>query len=84
MALPDCRSPSPIHLHGIIEPLELEGTLEGHLVQLPCNEQRQLRAGQSPIQPHLGISPGMETHHISGQPMQCLTTLIAKTSLYPV
>ena len=54
MALPDCRSPSPIHLHGIIEPLELEGTLEGHLVQLPCNEQRQLRAGQSPIQPHLG------------------------------
>jgi len=25
--------------HRIIESFELEGTLEGHLVQLPCNEQ---------------------------------------------
>jgi len=25
--------------HRIIEPLELEGTFKGHLVQLPCNKQ---------------------------------------------
>ena len=35
---------TPIHWNNfirdlVIEPLELEGTAEGHLVQLPCNEQ---------------------------------------------
>ena len=29
-----------------IELLELEGTLKGHLVQLPCNEQGHLQLGQ--------------------------------------
>jgi len=28
-----------ISIHRIVESLELEGTIKGHLVQLPCNEQ---------------------------------------------
>jgi len=50
------------HWHGshrIKGSLELEGTLKGHLVQLPCNEQghAQLnRAAQGLIQ------PGLECH----------------------
>ena len=40
--------------HRIVESFELEGTLKGHLVQLPCNEQGHLQLHQSaqrPIQP---------------------------------
>ena len=40
----------------ITESFGLEGTLKGHLVQLPCHEQRhgQLdQVAQSPVQPHL-------------------------------
>jgi len=56
--------------HRIIEPSELERTLKGHLVQLPCNEHGHLQRDQgalsSPVQcmslteclqghpPHLG------------------------------
>ena len=38
------------------ELFELEGTLKGHLVQLPCNEQEHLQldqGAQSPVQPDL-------------------------------
>ena len=40
----------------IMESFELEGTLKGHLVQLPCNEEGNLQlhqGAQSPIQPVL-------------------------------
>jgi len=40
----------------ITEPLELEGTFKGHLVQLPCNEQGHAQldqVAQGLIQPHL-------------------------------
>ena len=40
----------------ITELFELEGMFKGHLVQLPCNEQRHPQlstsGAQSPIQPH--------------------------------
>ena len=42
--------------HGIIESLELEETSEGHLVQIPCNEQGHAQtdqASQGLIPPHL-------------------------------
>ena len=42
----------------IIKPLDLEGTLKGHLVQPPCNEQGHLQLAQvvqSPIQPGSNI-----------------------------
>jgi len=43
-----------LHTLVLLELFELEGTLKGHLVQLPCNEQGQLdQAAQSPIQPEL-------------------------------
>ena len=55
----------------IIEFLELEGTFKGHLVQLPCNEQRhpQLdQVAQGLIQPHLESLQGQGTNHVSRQP----------------
>lgn len=33
----------PLHLVLIIESLELEGSIKGHLVQLPCNEKIHLQ-----------------------------------------
>ena len=36
----------------IIEYSELEGTSEGHLVQLPCNEQGHHSYTRLPDQPH--------------------------------
>ena len=54
----------------IIEPLELEGTFKGHLVQLLCNKQGhpQLhQVAQGLIQPHLESLQGQGINHISGQ-----------------
>jgi len=55
----------------IIESLtfELEGTLKGHLVQHPCNDQHQLSVAQSPLQPDLECLQGQGIHHPSGQPV---------------
>jgi len=58
--------------HGIIKPFELEGTLKGHLVQLPCNEQGHLQldqGAQSPIQPDLVYLQGQDFHHLARQPV---------------
>ena len=47
--------------HRIIELFEFEGTLKGHLVQLPCTEQGHLQldqVAQSPIQPDLECLQG--------------------------
>ena len=58
--------------HRITEPLELEETSEGHIVQLPCNEQGhpQLdQVAQGLLQPHLGSLWGQGIHHINGQPV---------------
>lgn len=53
----------------IIESLDLEETLEGHLVQLLSNEQEYLKLGQvaqSPVQPDLECLQGWGFHSISG------------------
>ena len=53
----------------IVELFELEGTLKGHLIQLPCNEQGHLQldqGAQSPVQPDLECLQGWSIHHLSG------------------
>lgn len=43
--------------HILTESFELKGTFNGHLVQLPCDEQGHLQlhqTAQSPVQPELG------------------------------
>ena len=47
--------------------------VKGHLVQLPCNEQRHLQldqVAQSLIQPDLECLQGRVIHHVSGQLVQ--------------
>jgi len=58
--------------HRILESLELEGTSEGHQIQLPCNAQGQHSTGQvvqDLIQPGLESLQGWGINHISGQPV---------------
>ena len=54
----------------IKESSELEATLKGHLVPLPCSEQGHLQLhqiAQTPIQPDLECLQGWGFHHLSGQ-----------------
>ena len=49
----------------VLELFELERTLKGHLVQLPCNEQGHLQLSQllrAPIQTELECLPGWDIH----------------------
>ena len=60
------------HLNEMHRIIELEGTLRGHLVQLPCNGQGHLQLeqhAQSPIQPYTEHHQGWGIHHLSGQPV---------------
>ena len=63
----------------IIESFQLEGTLKGHLVQLPCNKQghlqlhQELRALGSLT---LDVSRDGAPTTFVGNLCQCLTTLI--------
>jgi len=55
-----------------MESLELKGTSEGHLVQLPCNEQGHPQLDQLTeglIQPRLESLQGQGINHVSGQPV---------------
>jgi len=45
-----------------MESFELEGAPNGHMVQIPCDEQ-------SPVQPDLESLQGLGFHHLSGQPI---------------
>ena len=50
----------------------MEGTLQCHLVQFPCNEQGHLQldqVAQSPVQPDLWCLQGQGIYHLSGQPV---------------
>ena len=50
------------YFHRVIQKSELEGTLKGHLVPLPCNGTPTAPSGaQSPIQPDLGCLQGLST-----------------------
>ena len=52
--------------HRTTESLEVEGTSEGHLVQLPCNKQGHLQldqVAQGLIQPCLESLQGWGTNH---------------------
>jgi len=65
--------------HRITESFVLEGTLKGHLVQCPCDEQGHLQLHQvllypvsGPIQPDTGRLQGWGIHHLSGQSVPVL------------
>ena len=48
----------------------MEGTLKGHPVHLPCNEQEHLQldqGAQSPLEPDFECLQGQSIHHLSGQ-----------------
>ena len=58
--------------HRIIEFLELEGSFNGHLVQIPCSEQVNAQLDQDDhglIQACLESLQGRSINHISGQPV---------------
>ena len=53
-----------------MESFEMEGTLKGHLVQFPCNEQGHLQlsqVAQNLFQPDLECLQGWGIHLLSGQ-----------------
>jgi len=66
--------------HRTTETSELQGTFKGHPVPLPAVHRdihSSIRA-QSPVQLCPWLSAGMGHHHLSGQPVQCLTALIVE------
>jgi len=71
-AVPECST----------ESFELEGSLKGHLVQLPGNEQGHLQLHQvlrAPSSLTLSVSKGWDTTTSLGNPFQYLTTFIVKS-----
>ena len=73
-----------VSLHRIIGFFELEGTLEGHLVQLPCNEQGHLQLHQvlrAPSSLTSGFCMDGASTTSLGNLCHCLNTLIVKNKL---
>ena len=72
----------------ITKPLELEWISEGHLVQLPCDEQRHrsyigLSRAQSSLALQVSIKGASRTTWLMGKQFQCLTTLTVKDFFFP-
>ena len=57
---------SAVIVHRIVESFELEGTIKGHLVQLPCNEHLD-QVAQSLVQPDLQCLQGWGIHHMNSK-----------------
>jgi len=69
----------------VFELLELEGTLKGHLVQPPCNEQghlQQIRLLRAPSSLTLSISRDRVSTTSLGILFQSLTILITKSFFF--
>ena len=65
----------------ITEWLEMEGTLKGHLVHLPCTEQGRLQCHQvlrAPSSLTLNVSRDEASTNSLGNQLHCLTILIVK------
>jgi len=77
--------------HRIVESFQLEGTLKGHLVQLPCNKHRDLQVEQvlrAPSSLTLTVSRDRTSILSLSNLCQCFTNLIIKhlsiSNLYPI
>jgi len=67
--------------HRFTESHELEGSLEGHVAQLPCNEQKHLQldqVAQSPVSPDLECLQGRASTTSLDSVFQCFNTFIIK------
>ena len=65
----------------IIKSFELEGTFNGQLVQLPCNEKGHLQlhqAAQSPPSLTLSVSKDRASTTSLGNPIQCLIIFMSR------
>ena len=71
--------------HRVIETLKLEGTINGHIIQFPCNEQKHLQLDQDaqrPIQTDLEWLQIWSSHHLSVQPVPMPHHLYHKKSYF--